>query len=80
MSSNPKNNLLTIHMRKTKKRVTAATKLQALARHTESSASTATTATTCPSVVCLQVLSYTTLGCEVIQPPLGPLSSHSVPL
>ena len=32
MSSNPKNNLLTIHMRKTKKRVTAATKLQALAR------------------------------------------------
>ena len=34
MSSNPKNNVLTIHMRKTKKRVTAATKLhvQALAR------------------------------------------------
>ena len=32
MSSNPKNNLLTIHMRKTKKRVTVATKLQALAR------------------------------------------------
>ena len=32
MSSNPKNNLLTIHMRKTKKRVTPATKLQALAR------------------------------------------------
>ena len=32
MSSNPKNNLLTIHMRKTKKRVTAATKLHALTR------------------------------------------------
>ena len=32
MSSNPKNNLFNIHMRKTKKRVTAATKLQALAR------------------------------------------------
>ena len=32
MSSNPKNNLLTINMRQTKKRVTAATKLQALAR------------------------------------------------
>ena len=32
MSSNPKINILTIHMRKTKKRVTAATKLQALAR------------------------------------------------
>ena len=38
MSSNPKNNLLITHMRKTKKRVTTATKLQALARgkHTRS--------------------------------------------
>ena len=32
MSSNPTNNLLITHMRKTKKRVTAATKLQTLAR------------------------------------------------
>ena len=54
MSSNPKNKLLTIHMRKTQKRVTATTKLQALARGERCHCQEATE--TSLSTICLQVL------------------------